>query len=316
MSTTHGQQKQAEFLEWVKTEPELHKHLNGNIEVIESIYRLYFELGFGLSPERAVDEARTARQVGFPLRVKTGRGDLKVFLDPLMSLLDLYFEILKNQLGLDLAKFTDYDVIATNATDIQKEMATHFCALYLMNFVLKLQGELFGTVVEVSQIAKIETAKQAGIKLNLRLMIEAISKETEKRRKRDAGVKSGGKRLRKGFTWDPKKKAEFSEAVRRTPQIKGKSIWEYACDELIEEEFDVETVRWLLTRPAFKTIDHDLFKEAVKRWRKYDERADIVDDNDKPRHFEYRQALISLGIPDTFAFSTLENYYYTGQNAV
>lgn len=315
MSTTSDQQKQDEFLEWLKTEHELHRVLYDSRNALESIYRHYFELGLGHSPERAATKAKTALEIGFPVKIKTGRGELRAVVNPAHSLIDVYFNFLKNQLGLDLAKFSDYDSIATKANDKQKKAAKYYCTLYLINFVNRLQQELWGTMEEVSQMATIESAKQMGTDLNLRQMIERLSKATDKRRKRDAGVIRGGARPRAGFKWNTAKKIAFYKMVTQTPVKNGKTIWEFACGFLIEEGFESETVSWLLTRPGFENVDRGLFNEAVNRWKKYVDRDDIVDDQDKPRFFEYKQALITLEFPLNFKFSTLDNYFFTGKRA-
>lgn len=130
------------------------------------------------------------------------------------------------------------------------------------------------------------------------------------------GIKRGGLRERKGFSWTDEKKVAYFEAVESLPKTKGRSYWQFALDELIEHEFDAETVGWLKNNPAFKGLPESLFNKAVKAWRKYLEREswDEMKREEGPRAFELRHALYRLGYPDTFTFSTLETHYYVGKN--
>ncbi len=314
--STHADQEQKEFFDWLETEPELVKLLAENRFVINSVYRSYFESGLGLPADKAAIKVKNAVKLGFEVSVKTGRGILRAFVDPKLALIDLYFEVLGKQIGVELTKFDDYGKILSNASGKQKEVAEYLCSLYLMNFVPKLQQELRGTMAEVSQLAKIEIIKQSGSDMSLRELIEALGKQTEKRRKREAGVSPGGARPRKGFRWDKEKNVAFYEMVNQTPIKNGKTIWEFACSFLIEEGFESDNVQWLLNRPEFEKIDHGLFGEARRKWRRHEERSDITDDEDKPRFFEYRQALIILGFPDTFTFASLETYFYKGKKGL
>ncbi len=124
----------------------------------------------------------------------------------------------------------------------------------------------------------------------------------------------GGTVPRKGFNWTDEKLVEFYKKVEDLPKIKNKSVWEFAAEKLIEMEFDSETIRWVKSRPAFRDVPDELFNDAVKKWRKYEEVSEIFNDEDKPRFFEFRHALHLLNYPDNFKFNTLRNRYFAGQN--
>jgi len=132
---------------------------------------------------------------------------------------------------------------------------------------------------------------------------------------RRLGIKRGGLRERKGFSWTDEKKVAYFEAVESLPKTKGRSYWQFALDELIEHGFDAETVGWLKANPAFKGLPESLFNKAVKAWRKYLERENWAEmkREDSPRAFELRHALYRLGYPDIFTFSTLRSYYFAGK---
>jgi len=126
---------------------------------------------------------------------------------------------------------------------------------------------------------------------------------------------SGGARKRKGFVWTDKDKIAFYQKVESLPKRGNASYWKYALDKLIEHEFDIETVTWLKSRPVLKDFPEQLFAEAVRTWRKYleSENWHAMREEDKPRAFEFRHALHTLGYPDGFLYSTLETHYYRGK---
>lgn len=99
------------------------------------------------------------------------------------------------------------------------------------------------------------------------------------------------------------------------PKHKGKSVWKFALEELIEQEFDSETVAWLKSRSYLKSLPEKLLDDAIKTWRKYlpEESWGEMKSDDKPRAFEFRHALHLLGYPGEFTHSTLETYYYEGK---
>lgn len=130
-----------------------------------------------------------------------------------------------------------------------------------------------------------------------------------------SGITRGGRRERKGFVWTPEKKVAFYKEIEALPKHKGKSVWKFALEELIEQEFDSETIAWLKSRSYLKSLPEKLLDDAIKAWRKYlpDERWSEMKSDDKPRAFEFRHALHLLGYPDEFMHSTLETYYYEGK---
>lgn len=125
----------------------------------------------------------------------------------------------------------------------------------------------------------------------------------------------GGARKRKGFVWTDKDKIAFFQQVESLPKRENVSYWKYALDQLIEQEFDAETIAWLKSRPVLKDFPEQLFAEAVKVWRKYleSENWNGMRSEDKPLAFEFRHALHLLDYPDEFKYSTLETHYYKGK---
>ncbi len=130
------------------------------------------------------------------------------------------------------------------------------------------------------------------------------------------GRKHGGKREKKGFHWTNERKSAFYNEIESLPKIKNQSCWQFALDELVENEFDSDTISWLKSHPAFKALPDDLFKDAIKVWRKYLERENWTEmkREEKPRSFEFRHALYLLSYPDEFKYSTLETHYYKGKD--
>jgi hypothetical protein len=130
-----------------------------------------------------------------------------------------------------------------------------------------------------------------------------------------AGIKRGGPRKRKGFVWTDEKKVAFYEKVEALPMYRDKPVWQFVLDELIEQEFDAEAITSIKNSPALKGVSEELIDTAIKTWRKYlaDENWNEMDPEHKPRAFEFRHALHLLDYPDTFAYSTLETYYYEGK---
>lgn len=146
-------------------------------------------------------------------------------------------------------------------------------------------------------------------------MRKALFQPDWERLKLLAGIMRGGRRERKGFVWTPEKKVAFYKEIEALPKHKRKSVWKSALEELIEQEFDSETIAWLKSRSYLKPLPEKLLDEAIKTWRKYlpDERWAEMRPDDKPRAFEFRYALHRLGYPDEFTHSTLETYYYEGK---
>lgn len=147
----------------------------------------------------------------------------------------------------------------------------------------------------------------------MRDLLDGILKTEGQIRSSRLGIRRGGKRESKKFQWSDEKSIQFYKAVNTLPKIKNKSVWKFAVEELIEAEFDSDTLRWIKSHPALKDVPDLLFKDAVRRWQKYEEVSVIEDDKDKPRCFEFRHALYLLNYPDKFAFGTLRNHYFKGQ---
>ncbi len=138
----------------------------------------------------------------------------------------------------------------------------------------------------------------------------AMGKNTNKR----IGRLHGGKREKKGFSWNSQRKMTFYNRVQSLPKILGRSCWEFALDVLIEKQFASETIAWLMDNSAFGNLE-TLFRDAVKVWRRYlhQENWEAMKKGDKPQSFEFRHALFLLEYPDKFKFSTLQTHYYVGR---
>jgi hypothetical protein len=144
---------------------------------------------------------------------------------------------------------------------------------------------------------------------------KAIFQPDWERLKLISGITRGGRRERKGFVWTPEKKVAFYKEIEALPKHKGKSVWKFALEELIEQEFDSDTIAWLKSRSYLQPLPEKLLDEAIKAWRKYlpNESWNELRSDDKPRAFELRHAIHLLGYPDEFMHSTLETYYYEGK---
>jgi len=148
------------------------------------------------------------------------------------------------------------------------------------------------------------------------LVEDFLAKHTnEQEVKRVLGIKQGGARKRKGFVWTDKEKIAFYKKVESLPKRVNKSYWQYALDILIDQEFDIETITWLKSRPVLRDFPEQLFGEAIKTWRKYleNENWNEMKPEEKPRAFKYRHASSLLNIPDKFTYLTLDKHYYAGR---
>ena len=197
-----------------------------------------------------------------------------------------------------------------------------------LNYLVE-KGDIreFCTYIDVREVCTYLSMEQCLNNLHQRLgqhLRESKKKLVEEFLKRHGRVKElkqelritrGGPRKRKGFVWTDKEKIAFYQTVASQPKKGNKSYWQYILDELIEQEFNAETIIWLKSHPAFKNIPKRLFEEAVKTWRKYllHENWKEMKPEEKPRAFEYRQALDWLNYPDKYTFSTLNRYFYAGK---
>jgi hypothetical protein len=195
---------------------------------------------------------------------------------------------------------------------VEKYIKDNYLMILLESFI-RLINEGFVKNMGIID-AKIQL-EETFIPTELRELGEMAFKLARKSSSVRMGIKQGGSRKKKGFSWTHEKKVAYFEAVESLPKTKGRSYWQFALEELIEHGFDAETVGWLKSNPAFKGLPEGLFNKAVKVWRKYLEREnwDEMKREESPRAFELRHALYQLGYPDNFAFSTLETHYYVGR---
>lgn len=160
--------------------------------------------------------------------------------------------------------------------------------------------------------AGIELHNQVGRKFNIEDIKKIVLKTYWSGIAQKAGIKRGGYRGEKGF-WDEEKKINFYEKVEFLPKVKGKNMWKYIFDELVDVDFDSPTQNWLKQRPELQIIPNTLFNEAIGKWRKYYSVREIKENNEKLRFFEYRLALHLLEYPDEFEYSSLDTYYKQGK---
>lgn len=55
------------------------------------------------------------------------------------------------------------------------------------------------------------------------------------------------------------------------PRISKKSLWEYAAEQLRENDHAAEIVTWLQSNPAFIDSPEQLLKDAASAWRTFEE---------------------------------------------
>lgn len=198
---------------------------------------------------------------------------------------------------------------------VHEAKASHIATRITENLHSLLVAVIEDAVKAYAIEGTIELNKQAGRKIPIGQFKDVILKQHWSRIRDLAGIKQGGARERKGFVWTDDKKIAFYEKMESQAKINNKSIWQYALDTLIEQNFDADTISWLKSRPVLQDVPRELFDKAVKTWRKYLESENWrgIKTEDAPRAFEYRYALHVLGYPKEFTCSTLETYYYEGK---
>jgi hypothetical protein len=189
---------------------------------------------------------------------------------------------------------------------------------YIKNSLPGLFGFYFYRLAVEAPLKSIKVIeKYSGFDSNplkeMRELLDEMLKVERKIRSTRLEITQGGKRKTNKFQWSPERSLDFYKTVEKLPKIKNKSAWQFAVEELIEADFDDETIRWVKSRPALSNVPERLFNEAVNKWRKYDEVSEISNDKDKPQFFEFRHALHLLDFPDEFAFGTLRNRYFEGK---
>jgi hypothetical protein len=131
-----------------------------------------------------------------------------------------------------------------------------------------------------------------------------------------AGIKHGGERERKqsAFTWDKDKAREFFKTVQALPQISKEPLWDYAAEQLRENDYAAEIVTWLQSNPAFIDSPEPLLKEAARVWRTFVEEGKNIPAASKPLAFAFRHACYKLGYL-AGKYNTLRTRYYEGKKA-
>lgn len=131
------------------------------------------------------------------------------------------------------------------------------------------------------------------------------------------GVTRGGKRPRKSkFTWDAAKALEFYRTVEALPHHGADKLpmWEYAQEMLRDNDYDHETIMFLMNRPMFADVPEGLLREATSAWRQHEESWDSLPPDKKPQAFAFRHACHKLDFPE-YAYNTLRMKYYEGKKA-
>jgi len=130
-----------------------------------------------------------------------------------------------------------------------------------------------------------------------------------------ARVARGGLRKRKSkFSWSKSRAIEFYRTVQSLPLISKKPLWEYALEQLRQNDYNATTIAWLKSHPAFADIPDNLLKEAATKWRSYEEQSKNIPANFKPLAFAFRHACHKLSYPNQ-AYNTLRKRYYEGKKA-
>jgi hypothetical protein len=234
----------------------------------------------GVSPEELIDDFFKRQQI-----------EGVTFFEPTANLAKVYF--FSEELKRLLPEFLNFIVEKLDVSRICAELDEH----QTLDFVPPKMAQFAGETKKI-------------------LVEDFLAKHTnEQEVKRALGIKQGGARKRQGFVWTGKEKIAFYQQVESLPKRGSESYWKYALDVLIEQEFDVETLTWLKSRPGVKDFPEQLFDEAVKTWRKYlkSDNWNEMKPEEKPRAFEYRHALYLLSYPDKFKFSTLDKQFYVGK---
>ncbi len=127
---------------------------------------------------------------------------------------------------------------------IHQTKAAHLAARMSENLHGLLVAVIEDAVKAYAIDGTVELNKQAGAAISIGQFKDVILKQHWARIRDLAGIKQGGARKRKGFVWTDDKKIAFYRKVESQHKINNKSIWQYALDILIEQEFDADTIAW------------------------------------------------------------------------
>ncbi len=127
------------------------------------------------------------------------------------------------------------------------------------------------------------------------------------------GITQGGARERKrDFGWDPEKALAFYHAVESMPRIGDKPIWEYAREQLSDNDYDSDTIVWLRSRPAFVNVPEGLLKDAAEIWKQYEDKWESLPAKHSPQAYAFRHACHQLNYPG-YSYNTLRTKFYQGR---
>ncbi len=279
--------------------------------IIENVYTKFLNT-FDISDDK-VDAIKSSFKSGkVPLNVKTKYGTLKGFFNTNPATLRSYTEMLG---FINHSKFQENCPINENGTclnESDKEIAERFATVFLTFFVSKIQNELESVITETYALSAANAwSLVTGSSENNREIVENITKSAEQRRKKEFGISRGGARKGKSSEWNNDNKVKFFETVNNLPKIKGKLLWKYAYQELLDKDYNWMIVDYLKKETPLKEVPK-LLDSAVKIWKGYSEGWDEVKEKDSTRSFEFLHAINLLGFKQ-LSYSTMRNYYYQGK---
>jgi hypothetical protein len=273
---------------------------------------------------------------GLPFFFQNNFGEIEgyyrpIFMDPMEDLCSLFFE--EEDVDINEKRRMLEDVFSKDDFEkIKLNMSARLCNWVLMDFMNELP--LFLEQIQNDAVEKIKrellkplkdsddfTTSKTASEITKKLTKNLIDKKNQIV-KRKFNIKRGGSKKKRGFSWTEERKINFFKTVEDLPKVKtGKtliSIWEFALYELIEQEFDIEVIRWIKSHPQFRDVPDNLYIEAIKTWKKYllHENWNEMKKDEKPLAFKYRHAIHKLDYPDSYKFSGLKTIYYTGKSLV
>jgi hypothetical protein len=206
----------------------------------------------------------------------------------------------------------ELDLIKKSVEKAVKLVSDNLINVVQMVWEKLLQATFFSGANELRDILEAPEQKYSAKEIK-----EGIFRADWERLKPLVGVTHGGARPRKAkFVWDAEKALTFYQTVEALPRHRADKLtmWEYAREVLRDNDYDHETIQFLMARPMFSDVPEELMKEAAKVWRQYDERWDSLPPANSPLAFAFRHACHKLDYPE-YAFNTLRTKYYEGKKA-
>lgn len=192
--------------------------------------------------------------------------------------------------------------------DYLEQNIVNDCYMSSVSLLLEAQAKFLDDINDKLQFGEPISATDK------REYIEAITKIKKQVTKNRVGYEGrGGKRERKGFKWvDSENKIRFYETVENLPEIKGKPLWEYAYENINENDFHYKYIDYLKSLPEFQNVPDGLFQDAVRTWRKYKDSLIKPLASEQSQNFAFQHALHLLDFPNG-KYSSLKRYYGEGK---